>query len=231
MSFSRPLRSRRYHAFAVVAFAALLLIVLVMPGQASRAGVDVRTWKVTWTNIATGSQPLTPPLLVTHTNQIELWGVGQIASAGLADLAQDPNAGPLKSMLADNEDVYQTVIGAGPTPPGMSKSVTIQSSGDFNRLSFLSMLANTNDTFTGLAGVKLDNMTIDVYAYDAGTETNNELKASIPGPCCGHPFAMAESGQLIHLQQAGGIQGVGDLSPATYGWTGAVARITIEEVS
>jgi hypothetical protein len=228
----------------------LLLIVLVMPGQASRKGGDVHTWKVTWTNIATTAtgtpsfQPLTPPILVTHKNKLVIWAPGEIANAGVSMLAEDPNAAPLKAMLTGNEDVYQAVApgaAVGPTLSGSSKSWTIQSSDGFDRLDILMMLANTNDTFTGLAGLKLeDGTTVETYAYDAGTERNNENCNFIPGPACGShsngiPASVVrdESGQLIHLQTPGGIQGVagGSLNPATTGWVGAVARIKIEEVS
>ena len=47
------------------------------------------------------------------------------------------------------------------------------------------MLTNTNDGFTGVAGLApLDLMTTYVSAYDAGTEVNNELCPFIPGPAC-----------------------------------------------
>jgi Spondin_N len=237
MNWSRLVRSRKFNALTLVAFAVALLLVIALPGKIGRSSDDVKTWNVTWTNIATGFQPLTPPILIVHqNNKPHIWDVGEPAIATLADLAQDPNAGPMKAQFQNNPDVSQAVIGfpGMPTLPGNSRSVQIQTSGSFDRLDFLSMLANTNDTFTGLSNYHVTgNDTIDVYAYDAGTEANNEKIAYIPGPCCGHPFvtdATSETGELIHPQVDGGILGVGDLSPATYAWHGAVARITITQV-
>ena len=78
--------------------------------------------------------------------------------------------------------------------------------------------------------MKLRNGT-DVYevgAYDAGTEVNNELGSHIPGPAGGNPFVRDPEGGVI--AHHAGFQGVGDLDPAEYGWSGPVARITIERV-
>ena len=67
-----------------------------------------------------------------------------------------------------------------------------------------------------------------VYAYDAGSEVNSESELEIPGPCCGNPGMGADEGGYIMMHQ--GISGDGDLDPATYGWEGAVARVTVQRV-
>jgi hypothetical protein len=253
MNWSRLVRSRKFNALTLVAFAVALLLVVALPGKIGRSSDDVRTWKVTWTNLtpqvptnpAGSSQPLTPPILITHKNSLSIWGVGQIANTGVAYLAMDPNAVPLRNMLSGNPDVYQATIfagngdpgnGPGPTPSGASKHWTIQSSGGYDRLDFLTMLANTNDTFTGLSSVLLNgDQTIDVYAYDAGTEANNWLAEYIPGPCCGHPWTfngsagVSESGELIRLSP--GFQSVAGGISSSFSWPNdqPVARITIEQ--
>jgi Spondin_N len=246
MNWSRLVRSRKFNALTLVAFAVALLLVIALPGKIGRSSDDVRTWRITWTNLtpvvvgnpANSSQPETPPILITHKNSLSIWGVGQIASAGVSDLAQDPNPVPLKNMLSSNPDVYQALIfGAGPTPSGATRSMNIQSSGGADRLDFLSMLANTNDTFTGLSNVLLADQTIDVFAYDAGTERNNWLAAYIPGPCCGHPWTvfdasdgLAQSGELIRLSP--GFVAVPGGINSSFGWDNSapVMRIQIEQV-
>jgi hypothetical protein len=246
MNWSRLVRSRKFNALSLIAFAVALLLVVALPGKIGRSSDDVRTWKVTWTNLtpvvagnpANSSQPETPPILITHKNSLSIWGVGQIANTGVAYLAMDPNPTPLKDMLASNPDVYQSVIGPGPTPSGQSRFMVIQSSGGADRLDFLSMLANTNDTFTGLSNVLLANQTIDVYAYDAGTETNNWDANYIPGPCCNHPWAfngplgVSESGDLI--ARSPGFQPItGSAFPgSSFAWDNnlPVMRIQIEQV-
>ncbi|MGH3093654.1 MAG: spondin domain-containing protein [Gaiellaceae bacterium] len=119
----------------------------------------------------------------------------------------------------------------GPIPSGTARTFTIQTRGKFNRLTIVSMLVNTNDAFTGLDSVQVrgKRSQLSRNAYDAGSERNNELKAFIPGPCCGNAFVRDPEAALIGPHQ--GITGVGDLDPAVYGWKGPVAQITIERVS
>jgi hypothetical protein len=114
--------------------------------------------------------------------------------------------------------------------PGTAATYTVSARGPYARLSLLTMLVNTNDAFTGLDSVRLRGRERVVYtrAYDAGSERNNELAAFIPGPCCGNPFVRDPEGALVRKHP--GIQGGADLDPAVYGWSGPVARITIERV-
>jgi len=196
-----------------------------------------KTWRVTITNLtpsgpgAPGSQPLSPPLFVVHSKQADVWGVGEIASHGVAAIAEDANNAPLESALPALPGVKTVLTGAGgPIPSGVTRSFTVETTGRFNRLSLVTMLVNTNDAFTGLDSLRLrgHGSSHETMAYDAGSERNNELKSHIPGPCCGNPFVRDPEGALIGPHE--GITGRGQLSPA-YDWDGAAARITIERVS
>ena len=52
--------------------------------------------------------------------------------------------------------VKSTVTGAGgPIPSGVTRSYTVETSGNLNRLSVLAMLVNTHDGFTGLDSAHL----------------------------------------------------------------------------
>ena len=72
-------------------------------------------------------------------------------------------------------------------------------------------------------------VTITVRAYDSGTEINDELCASLPGPGCG-PDAGPESDGEGYVYPAPGIRGVGDLDADALAWNNPVARITIRRV-
>ncbi len=224
--------------------AAALAVTALVAGAAMADGDDGdddgkgKTWRVTITNLtppgpgAPGSQPLSPPLLVVHSKRADVWSVGEIASHGVAAIAEDANNGPLESALPHVDGVASVATGAGgPIPSGQARSYMVETSGRYDRLSIVSMLVNTNDAFTGLDSLKLKGhgSTQMTMAYDAGSERNNELKSSIPGPCCGNPFVRDPEGALIGPHA--GITGAGELAPATYGWHGAAARITIERVS
>jgi hypothetical protein len=190
-----------------------------------------QTWRVTITNLTPAGSQLSPPLLAVHSRHVDVWSVGEIASHGVAAIAEDANNAVLASALSLLDGVKSATTGAGgPIPPGATRSYEVETSGRYNRLSLLTMLVNTNDAFTGLDAEKLgargsSHMTM---AYDAGSERNNELASHIPGPCCGNAFVRAPEGGLVAHHE--GIVGRGDLSPAIYDWDGAVARISIARV-
>jgi Spondin_N len=196
-------------------------------------GAGARTWRVTVANLTPpGSQPLSPPLFVVHSNKADVWSVGEIASHGVAAIAEDANNAVLEAALANAPGIRTASTGAGgPIPSGQSRTYTVETSGRFSRLSLVTMLVNTNDAFTGLDSFRPSGHgeTVRTMAYDAGSERNNELKSHIPGPCCGNPFVRDPEGALIRHHE--GITGRGELSPATYDWDGPAARIMIQRAS
>jgi spondin N len=202
--------------------------VLAAPAMADSA----KRWSVTVENLTpAGSQPLSPPLFAVHSRRVDVWSVGELASHAVAAIAEDANNGPLETALDGDARVLDAFTGAGgPIPPGTSRTFELESTGRFDRLSVVTMLVNTNDAFTGLDSLKLrgGGDTLVRMAYDAGSERNNELKAFIPGPCCGNPFVRDPEGAPIRPHP--GITGAGELDPAVYGWTGPAARISIQRV-
>ena len=197
-----------------------------------------KTWRVTITNLTPlgpnehGSQPLSPPLFVVHSKEADVWSVGEIANHGVAAIAEDANNSVLLSALPAVPGVKTVFTGAGGgLPSGATRSYTVETQGEFNRLTIVTMLVHTNDAFTGLDSLKLSakKSVHEPIAWDSGSEKNNELKAFMPGPCCGHPFVRDPEGALIGPHE--GITGRGDLPAAVYNWHGPPARITIERIS
>jgi Spondin_N len=207
-----------------------LALLLLSPAAQARGGT--KWWSVTVHNLTpAGSQPLSPPLLVVHSKRADVWSVGEIASHGVAAIAEDANNSVLESALAGAPGVRSVTTGAGgPIGPGESRTYLVSTRGNHNRLSLVTMLVNTNDAFTGLDSLRLHGRSLVrmKVAYDAGSETNNEQAEFIPGPCCGNPFVRDPEGALIGMHP--GILGIGDLNPAIYGWSGPAARIRIERM-
>lgn len=223
--------------FLTLAAVALVAAGFVTTGAAAADGGQ-KVWQVTIENLtppgqgAPGSQPLSPPLFVVHSKKADVWSLGEIASHPIAAIAEDANNAPAESALADLRGVREAFTGSGgPIPSGTSRTYMLETNGKYNRLSLVTMLVNTNDAFTGLDSyhVRGHYAVLTRRAYDAGSERNNELAAFIPGPCCGHPFVRDPEGALIRMHP--GIEGVGDLDQAVYGWEGPVARIAIRRVS
>lgn len=149
------------------------------------------SYEVTVTNL-TEAQPLSPPALILHREGYHPWHVGSAAGNGLEQLAEGGTTTTLLTEASMNLAVKATAADIAAIPPGASSSVIIGSKdfGNF-KLSLAAMLVNTNDGFTGLDAEPLDSLalhdsrSIEVTAYDAGTEANSESAATVPGPAAG----------------------------------------------
>jgi Spondin_N len=196
--------------------AVVLAAVVAVAGQAPAGASVERTFEVTITNLTSG-QPLTPPVVATHRSKNQLFKVGQPASVGVREIAENGNNNPLLAFLAadpfDRISAF-TTAGMGPllpegTPGGVEDppsgpefpdSVTFEITADdgANRLSFVSMLVCTNDGFTGANGLRLPSsvgqtVTAGTAGYDAFTEINDEDFAHIVPPC--QPWIGVSSGE------------------------------------
>ncbi len=174
------------------------------------------------------SQPFAPPIVVAHNPHFHLFRDGKPASYELGRVAEDADSGPMLNLLENSPFVNDYAMGDGVVLPGGSTELMIEARVGFRQLSLVGMLVNTNDGFVGADNMRLPKFGSEMhylYAYDAGTEQNTELKAHIPGPCCGNPGVRVPENKRVRTHD--GIQGVGDLDPAVWGWSGPVAKVTI----
>lgn len=242
----QPLR----RAIAIAAAAALSLA-LAVPAF----GGSLRTYEVT-IQLVTGGQPLTPPLIATHSGGTGVFSVGQSASLGVQEIAENGNLAPLFAALEADAKVSHIVAAGAPrplVPPESPMSgtlsdevtVTIEAGPGARFLSYVSMLICTNDGFTGIDRLRLpnqvgDSLSVATASYDAGTELNTEDFADMVPPCqplmgvsSGEPGtgmsdpALAEGGVIHHHP---GVEGGADLLPAVHGWTDPVTLVTITRV-
>jgi hypothetical protein len=93
------------------------------------------------------------------------------------------------------------------------------------------MLIPSNDTFFAANSLKgaRGNKTISftLPAWDAGTELNDELCISLPGPGCDEdPGPVSDNGEG-YVYISNGIRGVGDLDADALDWHNPVALVTI----
>ena len=194
-------------------------------------------FEVTVTNLTRGQQ-FTPILVATHREGVELFNEGSPASQELSTLAEEGNTGPLADALRSLRDVREVVTGSSLLDPGASLSFIVTGGGSFDRFSVAAMLIPTNDGFFALNGVEgpTGNQTLTLYspAYDAGSERNDQLCASIPGPSfheCGGPgggMRVNEGEGFVHIHS--GIQMRGDLRPFPRDWRNPVAKVTIKRM-
>lgn len=154
-----------------------------------------RTATITFKNNA-AAQPLSPSIFVLHTSKFQLFTVGQPSSEGMALLAETGDPKPLATALMGREGVLATALSDAPVFPGNSSSITMNLPPDCQlgdlRFSFAGMLINTNDAYAGVCGFAISpervmtkqTVTVKGETFDAGSEENNELCSSIPGPAC-----------------------------------------------
>ncbi len=201
-------------------------------------GARLVEYEVSITNL-TRNQQFTPFLVVTHRPAVRLFETGEPASPELATLAEEGNTGPLADRLRDSDGVRDVETSSGLLDTGRTVNLRITGVPFIDRISLAAMLIPTNDGFTALSAVDLPlsgSADHRAPAYDAGSERNDELCASIPGPDffeCGGPGGgdQVEGGEegFVHIHS--GIHGIGDLVPAERDWRNPVARVSIRRIA
>jgi hypothetical protein len=238
---------------AFLALVALVVLTTVVSSGSAEAGGTPR-YRVRIVNLTDG-QPFTPPVIATHRWTFDLFEVGDLASVGVMQVAENGNVPNLVSALEQAAGVADVVAGTEPlVPDGLPGSTShpdrasfgITAPGHVRFISFASMLICTNDGFTGINHVRLpegvgDSKVILAAGYDAGTEVNTEDFADIVPPCqslvgvtssdpgtgSSNP-ALLEGGVIHHHP---GIDGGVDLDPEIHGWDDPVVRIRIVRVA
>jgi hypothetical protein len=222
-------------------------------GGAAPAGGEAR-YRVRVVNLTDG-QPLTPPVIATHGSGFNLFRVGDLASVGVMQVAENGNVPNLVSALEQAVGVAEVVAGAEPlVPAGLPGSASHPDRASFvieaphgaRFISFASMLICTNDGFTGINRIRLPkdvggSKVIVANGYDAGTEMNTEDFADIVPPCqslvgvtgsdpgTGASNPLLLEGGVIHHHP--GIAGGVDLVLSVHGWDDPVVRIRITRVN
>lgn len=224
-------------------------ICLVVVAAVSLLGGSTPSWaqslpryRVSITNLTKG-QTFTPILIATHAPGTRIFSPGTVASPQLQVLAEEGDTAMLATLLRSTPSTVGEVV-TGPPPlaglqtPGTTRTYDISGGSNFTLLSIAAMLIPTNDAFVGANGLMLptgfEPIVVDLLAYDSGTEINDELCASIPGPSfmeCGGPGGGGRPGRgegaiTVH----NGMHGVGTMSAPLRDWRGPVARVTIVRV-
>ena len=201
----------------------------MMPEHSDRVMVTLSI-----TNLTRG-QILSPVFVARHGGDAgPLYTLGQPASNSLAMMAEDADASGLLSDWSPEgnaaiSEAMAVALNGGPIMPGATVTMSFEVTDGNSLVSFASMLVTTNDAFIGASGLDIStSRTVNLNAYDAGSEANSESCAYIPGPPCGnHAEDEAESEGHVHVHA--GIHGGdgSDLNPAMHDWRNPSARLTI----
>lgn len=150
---------------------------------------DMATYEISVYNI-TANQPLTPVALIAHEKSYSPWELGMAASNGLEKLAESGDTTDFIAEADMNSMVETTATSTGgPIGPGNMATITVEVHEDADlQISLASMLANTNDAFTGVTNWTIGDLAVNesavtmTHVFDAGTEENTEAAGTIPGP-------------------------------------------------
>lgn len=205
---------------------------LLLSSSLSFADNNSKTYRVTITNL-TNSINFTPIIVSSHRKGVSLYELGSTASDEMSAIAEGGDITALANSLNANPKVEDVQNSTGLLSPGQSVEVTVSAKHGARFISLASMMLPTNDGFIALNSARVPIRGTATYyspGYDAGTETNDELCISIPGPTCGgEPFSPSDDGEgYVHINR--GIHGIGDLAPNVYDWRNPVAKITITRV-
>lgn len=193
----------------------------------------------------------TPFLVAAHPAGTSLFTSGQPASASLQAMAE---GGDISGLVADMQAMGATLAenpAAGLLPPAMSANVDMNTDDTDNvMLSIVAMLLPTNDAFAGLNSMPIPTdpgtYVVDLPAYDAGTEANDEMitgggmpgAAGIPADpgglagTGGTGVAAADANSSVHIHRntlgdTNATGGASDLDSRVHRWLNPVVRVVV----
>ncbi|MCP3867537.1 MAG: hypothetical protein GY703_05475 [Gammaproteobacteria bacterium] len=223
----------------------LLTAVVVSAGLFISTPAMSRQVEVEITNLTNGVY-FTPLLVAAHKRGTDLFEAGTVASANLEAMAEGGDiSGLVKDVDAAGGDYVANPAG-GLLAPGESVTTRLHIGNRRNtRLSITAMVLPSNDAFVGLDAMKIPrwhgSQTRYVFAYDAGTEANDELSTSIPaipgegGGVNGTGVVDSETdqNQTVHVHRGivgdlNPVGGASDLHAGIHRFNNPVARVVVK---
>lgn len=183
----------------------------------------------------------TPLLVSAHPSTSVLFMSGEAASSHLQAMAEGGDISGLSADLAlENANTVENPA-SGLLAPGSSTMTALSTDAANTNLSITAMMLPTNDGFVALNNWKIPTeagtYTININAYDAGTEANTELITDIPAD----PGAKAGTGGsgvsttiegFVHIHpgnigDSDASGGASDLNVSVHRWLNPVATVTV----
>ena len=202
--------------------AALLLTLSAAAGAQTTAAEYEVTFDATWSSAThPGAFPsgahFSPLIGGTHNDGYQVWQPGGTASPGIEVMAETGSIGTLiaEVQAAITAGTAGEVVGGPGIPVSPGQAVTTFTVSDaFPLISLTTMLAPSPDWFVGVHDVALlgstgwvDELTVDLYAYDAGTDS---------GTGFGSPNQNTNPQDPIQLQTGGPFFGIVPLGTFTF---------------
>ncbi len=206
--------------------------------------------EISVTNLTHGNH-FTPLLITAHSDNSHLFQAGEMASPPLQKMAEGGDISDLVAAATANNDISTPNPAQGLLAPGARVDNIMLDTMAMTHLSIVAMVLPTNDAFIGLDAWEIPTTpgiyTININAYDAGTESNDEIingggmpgSAGIPAAPGGDGGSNAtgiddmSSNDKVHIHpgvlgDTDPAAGPSDLDSRIHRWLNPVARVVVE---
>lgn len=138
-----------------------------------------------------GGAHWSPLVGALHKSEVEFWKTDGLASAGVEQVAETGGTTLFNQEIDAAivaSTVYTRINGPGLTSPAVITLTDVLVSGDYAYLTLISMIAPSPDWFAGVSALPLrdgqgqwqQQIVVDLYPYDAGTEEGSDYSTSNP---------------------------------------------------
>ena len=191
-----------------------LLLLFILGGEAvaqSTATYEV-TFESTWSATThpdgfPGNPHFSGLIGGTHDSTATFWAEGETASLGIKNMAETGSKTALRSEVdrAIEFGTAEAVLDGGGigTSPG-ARQLTFSLSETYPLVTLVSMLAPSPDWFVGVGGLRLreqggwvDTLVIDLFTYDAGTDSGTSYTAANQATDPPQPIAKIETAPFL----------------------------------
>lgn len=162
------------------------------------------TFEATWTNSNhPGAYPnnahFSQLVGTTHNDEVTFWEPGGIATAGIEQVAETGATSRFRIEINDAISAgtaHEIILGAAINSPG-STTFEFDVPSDKPLFTLITMIAPSPDWFVGTHGLSLrdsggewiDEIVVDLEAYDAGTEDGSNFSTSNPATIPAEPIS------------------------------------------
>jgi hypothetical protein len=124
----------------------------------------------------------------SHNQNVTFWSIGSLASPGIQNMAETGSKDPLTkeiNIARLKRDAYDIISGDGVETSPDTITVTVKVSENYPLVTLVTMIAPSPDWFVGVNGLNLfengsfiDEKTVVLYPYDAGTDSGTSYTSS-----------------------------------------------------
>lgn len=146
-----------------------------------------------------------PIIGASHKEGMTIWEPGGTATEGVENVAETGNRAVLETMIDASPNVLSKILHpAGFGTPETLGPIAFEVDSEHPLVSFVTMIAPSPDWFVGISRLDLrdgagfvDSLSVDLFAYDAGTEDGTGFSTDNPDTDPQGTISMADQAALF----------------------------------